>query len=203
MAIERELTAGDRLVHSTKTREGLPTTPKIIDAGGTAGTGCTVTHYYAGNQHNITTKITISDLAITTGDNASLGIGKLIYTFSDVYPLVIQSTSIAVGLTSNTDVTNDTPEIGLGTVIASGAVSVLGGTAAFEDLMAGAATPVLNDTNGTLEKFTHVVNTKYDIGSTKTVHLNLADAWQNCADPSLAKLNGDVWIHWNRFGLPV
>ena len=163
-------------------------------SAGTAGTGVTATEY--GDGHNRVTKLVLSGVAITIGDNAALADGALIYTFP-AGALVIESSSISVGLTLTTGTpTTDTPEIGLGTTIASGVNATLGAVAATaEDIMAGASTPVMADIAGTAEVFTHVTNLKVEAADAHTVHINVADTWAN-VDDTAATLDGTVWIKW-------
>ena len=163
---------------------------------GTAGTGVTATEYGDGRNH--VTKLVLSGVAFTIGDTAALADGALIYTLP-AGPIVINSSSINVGLTLTTGTpTTDTPEIGLGTVIGTGAVAVLGGTATFEDIMGGGSTPVMADVAGTAELFTHVANLKIETADAHTVHLNIADTWAN-VDDTAATVAGTVWIKWTSF----
>lgn len=163
---------------------------------GTAGTNVVATEYGDGRHH--ITKLVLSSVAYTIGDNASLGIGAIIYTFpAGAY--IVHGSSIDVGLSLTTGTpTTDTPEIGLGSVIASGAVSVLGGTATFEDIMAGATTPVMANISGTAELFTHVPNLKIEAAGFRVVNLNFADAWAN-VDNTAATASGTVWLEWTLF----
>lgn len=161
---------------------------------GTVGAATvTATEYGDGRSH--ITKLTLASFAIVTGDNASLGTGALLYTFP-AGALVVEHSSINVGVTLTTGTpTTDTPEIGLGTVIASGAVDVLGGTATFENIMAGATTPVLADLAGTEELFTHVADLAVEAAAAHTVYLNLADAYADLTDTA-ATVDGTIYIKW-------
>ena len=158
---------------------------------GTAGTGVTATEYGDGRNH--VTKLTLASVALTIGDNASLGSGALIYTLP-AGAILVNAASINVGVTLTTGTpTTDTPEIGLGTVVASGAVSVLGGTATFENIMAGASTPVLADLAGTAELFTHNPGLVIEAASAHTVYLNLADAYADVDDTD-ATASGTIYL---------
>jgi hypothetical protein len=92
--------------------------------------------------------------------------------------------SMALTLAEDTTATAD---IGLGTVIASGAVSVLGGTATFENILTGQTAA---NASGTPTVKT-VVNQHLAIeaAGAHTVHLNIADTW---ADTAGADLTGDI-----------
>ena len=160
---------------------------------GTVGTNVTAKEF--GDVRNHITKLTLSSVAFTIGDTAALADGALIYTFP-AGALIINASSINVGLTLTTGTpTTDTPEIGLGTVIGTGAVATLGTTATFEDIMAGATTPVMADAAGTAELFTHVASLKVEAADAHTVHLNIADTWAN-VDDTAATASGTVYIHW-------
>jgi len=160
---------------------------------GTAGTNVTAAEYGDGRNH--VTKLTLASVAYTIGDNASLGLGALIYTFP-AGALIVNASNISVGLTLTTGTpTTDTPEIGLGTVISSGVIAVLGGTATFENIMGGTATPVLNDIAGTVENFTYVADVKVEVADAHTVFLNIADGWAN-VDDAAATMSGTVFLHW-------
>jgi hypothetical protein len=187
------MTVGDGFLFTQKPQEGSPSTP-VIAAAGTAGTNVTAEEFSDGLYRRFT-KLTLAGVAITIGDDASLGMGALIYTFP-AGPLVVNSAYINAGLTLTTGTpTTDTPEMGLGTVIASGAVAVLGGTATFENIMGGAATPVLANIAGTKKLFTHVSALKMDAADAHTVHLNFADGWAN-VDNTAATANGTVILEW-------
>lgn len=158
---------------------------------GTAGTNCTVAHY--GDGISNTAVITLAAVDLTIGDNADLAAGALIYTLPAGVVSVHRATmNVAI---SATDVANqsDTPELGLGTVIGTGAVAVLGGTATFEDILAGTAAA---DANGT--DLLVAVNTPLAIasGSAHTVHLNIADGWADGTDQT-ATASGTVVIEYS------
>jgi hypothetical protein len=147
---------------------------------GTAGTNVTAVEY--GDGFHKIAMLTLSSVALTIGDNVSLGSGALIYTLP-AGAVVVNNATMSVGVTLTTGTpTTDQPEIGLGTVIASGVVSVLGGTATFEDIMAGATTPVLADLAGTAEVFTHNPGLVIEAAAAHTVHLNIADAYADVTD---------------------
>lgn len=161
---------------------------------GTPGTG--VTQVTVGDGRQMTTTLTLTGVAITIGDTADLGTGALIYTL----PAGVQFIDYAymsVALTAD-DVANqtDTPEVGLGTVIASGAVAVLGGTATFEDILEGAA---VADCNGTAKVSADVPTANIPLvrlsGDAKTIYLNYADGWADGAVQT-ATASGTVVLKW-------
>ena len=100
---------------------------------GTAGTGVVATEYGNGLYHQ-----TVLTYASFTKDiaAAALAHGKAGYTFP-VGGIHIHGGTIDATITGATSVA--TPDIGIGTVIGSGAVAVLGGTGTFEDICDGLA----------------------------------------------------------------
>ena len=158
------------------------TAVKLATAYGTAGTGVTMTEY--GDGRNITTILSFTNVSLgtpTAGGNSAHG--KLMYTFPDL-PLMIHSIYVKVGLTVGTT-TTDTPDVGLGTVIASGAVAVLSGTGTFEDIITGQTWSVALDGtsdyfgtifSGVVTDATTVPLIKAD-GAGTPLYLNAADGW--------------------------
>ncbi len=175
-----------------------PTFVKLITTAnnGTAGTNCTVVHN--GDGINMTATVTLTNVVVTVGNSASLGVGALVYTLPSGACLV-NSGYMSVDINGVT-ITNDTPEVGLGTVIASGAVSVLSGTATFENIITG---QVAADTNGTptVKGTGPTAGAPLEIltAGAHTVHFNAADAWGANTDAS-ALLNGTVVINYVRVG---
>jgi len=159
---------------------------------GTAGTNCTVTHY--GDGRNMRAVVTLTNVAVTVGQSANLGTGALVYTLPDG-AILIHGAYMSVGL-SGVTITNDTPDIGLGTVIASGEITTLDGTATFENILTG---QTMDDTNGTAEVKaagpTAGAPLEITTAGAHTVHVNLADGWGNNTDAS-GLLNGTVVIDY-------
>jgi hypothetical protein len=165
---------------------------RAVPAGsvGTANTGVTATEYWSGRHH--TTVLTLTNLAMpNVGDNASLAIGKLLYTLP-AGAQIIRGSYMSIALTGGDAVKTDTPDVGLGSVIASGAVALLDGTATFEDIMTGQTAA---DINGTAT--VAIVNTALvrNAAAAKTVHLNVADGWADMTTLTLVA-SGTVVIEW-------
>lgn len=162
---------------------------------GTAGTSVVATEYGDGKNH--ITKLVITAAALTVGDAAALGVGLLIYTFPAGI-IAVKACGGSVGITMEDAITTDTPEIGVGTVIASGAIATLGaGDATMEDL---AGPHVMNDTNGTAEVMdsnTALPKTLViPAASAHAVNLNFADTWADVTDTDSA-VSGTVWLEWS------
>lgn len=158
---------------------------------GTVGTNVVATEYGNGKHH--LTLLTLTAVAVTVGDNASLGVGALIYTFP-AGACYLHATHGSLAMTMEDIEKSDTPEMAIGTVIATGAVSVLGGTATFEDI---GGTVVLADTNGAASIFEQTTVGDLIIAASEahTVHVNFADTWANVADTD-SGVTGTVWLDW-------
>jgi len=168
--------------------------PQHDDDVGTVGTGVTAVHYSA-DGINFTSILTLTNIAFTIGDTASLADGALIYTMP-AGDIAIKGSAISVGLTLTTGTpTTDTPEIGLGTVIGSGAVAVLSTT--LEDIMEGS---VMADVAGTAEAFMDQRAMDMLAANAHTIHLNIADAWADVTDAA-ATADGTVVISWSKLPL--
>lgn len=163
---------------------------------GTAGTGVTAVERGNGDVH--TTILTLSGVDITIGDNASLADGSLIYTFP-AGPIAILAKSMSLGLSLTTGTpTTDTPEIALGTTLASGANATLGAVAATAENILGPA--VMDDIAGTAELLTSAAAFVMETAAAHTVYANVADAWAD-VDDTAATLDGTVTLVWCRVPL--
>lgn len=155
---------------------------------GTLGTGVTAAYYALGP--DVTAVLTLTNVALTVGSSAALGVGVLIFTLP-AGNITIEEAFMSCGL-SGVTTTTDTPDVGLGTVIASGAVSVLGGTATFENIITGQTAA---DTNGTDTIAAAAPNLNVLTGGAHTVHFNAADTWGANADAD-GLVNGTVVLRY-------
>jgi len=157
---------------------------------GVPAAGWTAVEEGDGHYHRTTLTPVTTIPAIAGG--ASLGIGKLAYTFPPG-DILVEASKLATALTQSlTNVGADTPDVGLGTTIASGAVAVLGGTAAFENIHTGQTA-----TNVTGTALNSVLGTQLVIkaADSHNVYLNVADGWAASGDPAVA-LTGQVVLVW-------
>lgn len=185
-----------------RSASAVPTTTASL---GTVTTSATTTVVEYGNAVDHLTVLTLTAFAVgTVPDNASLGIGASLYTFP-AGTIAVENTSMKGGFTGAVSVTTPTPEIGLGTVIASGAVSVLSGTATFEDLMDGNTSGIGGDTvapdiAGTTfyktSSYTAPICIKTSGGKSHTVFLNCAAVWADVAAPGAGTFTGVVTLKW-------
>ena len=177
----------------------LDSTKRMVTTAtaGAVGTGVTAVEFSA-DGINFTTILTLTGVVITIGDTAALSMGALIYTLP-AGDVAIEAAAISVGLTLTTGTpTTDTPEVGLGTVIGSGANATLGavGTTA-EDIMEGV---VMADIAGTAKANMDQRPMDMLAGAAHTVHLNFADTWAD-VDNTAATAAGTVTLSWSKLPL--
>ena len=182
-------------------------TPALLTQSniGTVTTGATTVAEEHGDGIHHITKLTMTAFAVgTVPDNASLGIGAKFYTFP-AGTIEILAASMVGGFTGAVTVTTATPEIGIGTVIASGAVSVLSGTATFEDIIDGNLSGTGGDTvapniaGGTFYKnksSAAPIVIKTSGGKSHDLFLNAAAAWSDVAAPGAGTFTGTIIIEW-------
>lgn len=160
--------------------------------GGTAESGVTATEYSADGKHFVT-KLVISGLAITIGDNAALANGTLAYTLpAGALYVQVASGSLALTLTTGTP-TTDTPEIGIGTTVGSGVNATLGAVDAACENVWGPF--VMDDVAGTAEVGTTASGLVIEAAGDHTLYVNIADTWAD-VDDTAATLDGTVYISW-------
>jgi len=164
---------------------------------GTTGVGVKADHFTT-DGHNIVTMLTLTGKFSAIVGGTNLGVGLLAYTFpAGVHSLKVAAIDIAYQQTE-ANVTLDTPKIGLGSVIASGAVTDLTGTAGFDDIL---TEQTMDDCDGTAEVKAIVVPTAGHIvneaAGVKTVYINAADGWAASGDAALG-IVGKVWLEWTR-----
>ncbi len=159
---------------------------------GTVGTNVVATEYGDGKNH--ITLLTLTAVAITVGDNASLGVGSLIYTFP-AGVIHLHSTHGSLALTTG-EATSDTPEMAIGTVIASGANATIAAVGETSQNLGGPVTLV--DTGGTAALFVQRTVGDFIIAAADVhaVFLNFADAWANVTDLT-SGTTGTVWLNWS------
>lgn len=162
-----------------------------LDNIGAAGAS-TITADESGDSIFHKTVLTLTNFVVGAIPGAgALGIGANVYTLPTGVQ-IIDSAYINLYL-SNDDgnIDADTPDLGLGSVIASGAVSVLSGTPTFENIMTG---QTMDDCNGAYEEA--AVSQAYSsiTGGSKNIFLNVADTWAG-AETEL-KATGTITLFW-------
>jgi hypothetical protein len=166
---------------------------------GTAGTGFTAAEY--GNDFNRQTFLTVDTVLPAIAGGANLAVGKLAYTFP-AGAIQIDSAWFSLGITQTQgNINADTPEVGLGTVIASGAVAVLGGTATFENIIIGDGAAANCTGTPTVKQQIPTANVPLIIAAAgaHTVYVNVADGWATSGDAG-ALLAGSILLNWRFLG---
>lgn len=164
---------------------------------GTANTGVIAAEYTDGRAR--TTVLTVSQVdALTTADAAAIADGYLLYTFP-AGALVIDYAYMSLSVHATTEQHADTPDVGLGTVIASGAVATLDGTATFENIITGQTAANASGT-ATVKTALPTGNIPFIIAASDahTLHFNVADTWANDTSADLtADIAGTVVVVWH------
>lgn len=140
------------------------------------------------------TELTLDFALPAIAGGANLAVGKKIYTFphANIRILTAAFVDVAIQQTEG-NITADTPDVGLGTTIASGAVSVLGGTAAFENILTGQTFADCDGTEKTAIAGSNLALVKGE--SAVDVFFNVADGWAASGDAG-ALVTGKVVITW-------
>lgn len=186
------MTAAAQTIGGVKTFSSAIATSANI---GTPATGVTAAETGDGVYHRTVLTVATVLPAITGG--AAEAEGVLLYTMP-AGAIAIHSAKMSLAITQTQgNITADTPDGGLGSVIATGAVSTLDGTATFEDILTG---QTFNDCNGTAEVKT-VSNQPMvmETGAAHTVHFNAADTWAASGDAA-ATVTGTVTLVWSFIG---
>lgn len=163
------------------------------DQSGLILPGSWVTSQTTGSPEGYKTVLTLNGAFPAIAGGAALGVGKLIMTLPAGARFVTGSAySIALKQTEG-NVTADTPEVGLGTTISSGANATLGAVgAAAENISEGSATA---DCNGTAELVEKTTNLAIAAAGDHTIYLNVADTWASSGDAALG-FSGTATIWW-------
>ena len=156
-----------------------------------------------GDSKDITTVLTLTDFIVGAldGTAAAKGIGNIVYTFpaGQHFELVYSLSSIYLKA-AGTAVATDT---GLGSVIASGVISVLSGTATFEDRLTGQTINTAVDGGAKVSALTAATagigtGIALNIGtSVKDVFLNSAGTW-NTDNTGNLTATGTIIMKWTR-----
>lgn len=184
----------------THTRAQILTKQNVIYKRGTAGTDVVAEEHGDGDDHK--TILNLTDVTITV-TNASLGIGSLIYTLPQGYA---HPTHFILDLSVSSTNLTDTPIMGIGHVIAAGAVTVLSGTATFESIYDGTIISAITPLGTTVALRAEVESDYYpDQGVSPydgsaagmPIYLNWADGWGDAGD---VVTNGTITLWWQLRG---
>ena len=166
---------------------------------GTLGVGVSAIPY--GDGHTHITKLTLGATSVLPDivGGAAEAEGLLVFTFP-AGVILVEAVHMDVSITQTDGFINaDTPKIGVGSVIATGAVSVLNGTAGFDDYVVEQTAANCTGTKTDKTELTAVGNKLIEAGGVHAVHLNVADTWAANGDDA-AILGGDIWIAWEFLG---
>lgn len=180
--------AGATELTGALTTKGDSLTTKNV---GAAAAGVVATEQGNGAHHRTILAVNTTLPAIAGGGN--LAVGKLLYTLP-AGAIVINRAYMSLAITqTEAHINADTPDGGLGTVIGSGAVATLDGTATFENILTG---QTFNNCTGTAEvKTVADQELVIEAGAAHTVHFNVADGWAADGDAA-ALLTGTVVLDW-------
>jgi len=145
---------------------------------------------------NFKSTFTLTALALPdVADTAALGVGVLFGTLP-AGSHVVNTSKLDVGLQIDDAVDTDTPEVGVGTIIATGAVSVLSGTAGFEDIMTGQVAADMAGT-ATVKAAGPTAGAPHEIttAGVHLLHLNAADTWANTTTQGVTA-TGTIIVNW-------
>ena len=160
---------------------------------GTAGAGVTAVEYGTSGRH----KTVLTVAAYTQGVvSANLGFGKSIYTFPEGFIKVDYAT---IDLTIFATASTVQPDVGLGSEVSEGVITVLSGSATFEDYMDGFTATAITTTPGSVTNNYVVAEAGVFDGHTTAspVFLNMAGAWVTTENLTIA---ATVTIYWTHYG---
>lgn len=205
MALTQTVTAYSNN-ETPKTAIATNYTRALTAIGSTPSTISTVTATEYSTGGDILTVLTLTNFVVgaLAGAGAALGMGNILYTFptGDQHLETAYSFWNLALTAAGTAVACDT---GLGSVIASGAVSVLSGTSTFEDRLTGQAITT-GSSGGTAVSAgpigaTAGIQTGIALNgasAVKNVFLNAAGTW-NANNTGNLTASGQVFIKWTRF----
>jgi len=162
---------------------------------GTAEAGVTATEQGDGLYHKTTLTV---DTYTETIAGANLAVGQKFYTFP-TGGIIIHGGTLDVTMTAASE--TDAPDIGIGTVIGTGVVVVLGGTAAFEDILDGfAGTAIASGGAQTVKVWRAELDTTNFDGHSTPIPLffNFASSWTSSEDITIFPLI--ITINWTFLG---
>ncbi|GAG56950.1 unnamed protein product, partial [marine sediment metagenome] len=146
--------------------------------------------YGDGTHHQsvITVDTALGDIVGST----NLGLGKLVYTFP-AGALDVKATYMSMAL-QQTDgyITDDKPEVGIGTVVASGSITDLSTPATFDLLLEN---QTATDCDGTATVKHLATSLLIATDDAHTVYFNVADGWAANGDDACG-IAGTIILEW-------
>jgi len=158
---------------------------------GTASTGTTAVEYGDGHFHKTVLTIDTAFGAIVGGTN--LGLGKSIYTLpAGAVGVKISYMDITLD-EADGNITTDTPEVGIGNIVAVGAVTDLSTPATFENVITGTAAADCDGTATVLGVVDQPLSVA--VAGSHELFLNIAAAWTAGGETALS-VTGTVILEW-------
>ncbi len=154
-----------------------------------------------GDGKNMVTELTLDGFIVGAipAEAAALGVGNIVAAFPDAPSFHIEDVYYQE-LQLQLPGTPVNADLGLGSVIASGAVSVLSGTTTFEDRVTGQTNPTAAVYGSSVKTMVRMAATGISVNlnnSVKNIFLNAAGTWNvNNAGNLLAK--GKILIKWTK-----
>lgn len=177
-------TAGAAAFAALSTTGAMTTTDGV---GAAAADGTLVSESGGGGQH--LTKLTFTDTTAAAG--ANLAAGALVYTFPAV-PILVRGVYVSGTLTAATE--TGTPEIGVGTLVGSGANATLGAVGATaEDIIEGTASEAFASGGTAFTRNSAVAKCPLVVAASSVLHVNYALGYTATENVTVA---GTVWIDW-------
>lgn len=183
--------------------EGGVSSQGATGAGTVPGGTVVATEYGDGINH--TTVLDLTEFAVGTGDDAAdLAIGALLYTLP-AGTIQVKNASITGIFDQPSHGTITDGEVGIGTVVASGAVDTIGEVGATsENVLWGDAgvlsTYVLGTTVVEASSLANVGVGQLTVlsGGVHTLYLNLAATWPNIAAAEAVTFTGRIILEWRK-----
>lgn len=182
--------SGNSTITGNQTVSGSAITTSNV---GAAGAGTTAVE--GGDATHHTTTLTVAGVLPAITGGVDQAVGTLLYTFP-AGDVVVNHAKLNIAITqSEGNINNDIPDVGLGTVIGTGAVAVLSTT--LEDIIVGQTAA---DSNGTATVKTAIptaaVPFVIESGDAHTIHFNAAFGWAASGDLA-ATITGTVVLEWD------
>ena len=190
------------LLDGSSTANAVASKAVILNAGGdiitasnvgTAGTGVTAVEYGDGLRH--TTVLTVAGVIAAVAGAGNHAEGLVVYTFPTSGTIIINSCTMSIGATSTGNAL-DTPEVGIGTVLANDAQATLGAIGAtVENIIEGAA---VVGCAGQVKVIADTPTADYPFVGAKganTLNLNYAANWTG-AEAAMA-VAGTIIVDWS------
>lgn len=155
-----------------------------------------------GNAVERTTKLTLTNFVVNAAepDNADLAIGALVYSLPGG-ALIIEHASFYGTVTKAGEATIGDGEIGLGTLVGSGAVDTLGEVDAAAENICGPTVITSGEFDGA-QVYTGVSAPNLYVapagGVAHSVFLNIAATWPDVEPASTIRFNGVITLKWRK-----